>query len=188
MNRIALTLAMLAATVAVPAAAFAQHMGPVYEGPRTGGAAVHTMDHGPAMHHTMHHGPAMHRTAIRSARIGVAGPRIGHRAAWARPHLRSYARPYRGYGVGLAGATVAGAVVGGAAEAAYYGTGGYGYRYGGYGGYPAGHYGDGANYYPAYTSGYYGYRPAYGWGSGCGYRAAYSYCRPCGGCGSAWGW
>ena len=72
-----------------------------------------------------------------------------------------------GWGPGLAGGLIAGAVIGGIASSAYAYGPGYGYYggpgYGYYGGYAPGYYG---GYAPAYS---YGYAPAY-YG---GYRSSY---------------
>ena len=68
-----------------------------------------------------------------------------------------------GFGPGLAGDLIAGAVIGGIASNAY----GYGPGYGYYGGY-------GPGYYGGYAPVYYGeYAPYYGYGYGYGYRRVY---------------
>src|SRR4051794_32194994 len=61
----------------------------------------------------------------------------------------------RGFGPGLAGGLIAGALIGGLASSAY----AYGPGYGYYGG-PYGYYG-GSGYYDDYAPAYYGYAPSY---------------------------
>jgi len=76
----------------------------------------------------------------------------------------------RGWGPGLAGGLIAGAVIGGIASSAYAYGPGYGYYggpgYGYYGGYAPAYYG---GYAPAYYD--YGYAPAYYGGYGSSYYA-----------------
>ena len=71
-----------------------------------------------------------------------------------------------GFGPGLAGGLIAGAVIGGIASNAY----GYGPGYGYYGGYGPRYYG---GYAPVYYGG--GYAPYYGYGYPRVYRPAYAY-------------
>jgi hypothetical protein len=73
----------------------------------------------------------------------------------------------RGFGPGLAGGLIAGALIGGIASNAY----GYGPGYGYYGGYAPGYYG---GYAPAYYGGYAPYS-GYGYGYRRVYRPTYAY-------------
>jgi len=95
----------------------------------------------------------MKKTALVLATVGALGL-----SAVAAP-TPAEARFFRGgWGPGLAGGLIAGAVIGGIASSAY----AYGPGYGYYGGYPG--------YYGGYAPAYYGYGDPYGYG---GYSTTY---------------